>query len=46
MRNIFCECTSLISFPDIKKWNIPDYTNIRGIFCECIISLNIPTISE
>ena len=41
MNNIFKNCISLISLPDIDKWNISKVKNKRDRFEECINLLNI-----
>ena len=35
MFDIFEECFSLISLPDISKWNIKNVKDIRFMFSEC-----------
>ena len=42
MSNIFYDCTSLKSLPDISKWNTKNVTNMSNMFhnCESLISLS------
>jgi len=43
---MFAKCTSLISLPDISKWNTNNLKNVNPIFPDCTLSLNIPDISK
>ena len=46
MNNLFNECTSLKSLPDISKWNVEKIANISEMF-KCCSSLNsLPDISK
>ena len=42
-RNLFSGCISLISVPDISKWNISNVVNMNDMFSKCssLISLQI-----
>ena len=43
---IFYECKSLISLPDISKWNITNITNMSCMFFQCKSLISLPDISE
>ena len=43
---IFYECKSLISLPDISKWNITNITNMSCLFFQCKSLISLPDISE
>ena len=45
MSYMFYKCSSLLSLPDIFKWDTEKITNMSNIFCECY-SLNVPSISK
>ena len=40
MHNIFKECSSLISLPDISKWDTKNVTNMSDMFDKCHNLLN------
>ena len=40
---MFSGCSSLISLPDISKWNTNNVTNMSYMFCDCKEDLNIPS---
>ena len=42
MDNMFKNCISLNSVPDISKWNLKNVNVINNIFKGCKKSLNIP----
>jgi len=42
MSGMFSWCSSLLSLPDISKWNTNNVTDMSGIFYKCKDSLNIP----
>ena len=44
MSNLYTKCSSLLSLPDISKWNISNVNNINNIFNECISLKSIPNI--
>ena len=46
MSAIFEECISLLSLPDISKWNISNVTDMNNMFNECILLLSLPDISK
>ena len=41
MNNMFNGCKSLISFPDISKWNTSNVTKMNFMFDGCFNYLNI-----
>ena len=41
MNHMFKGCSSLISLPDISKWDTKNITNMNFMFEECVNSLNI-----
>ena len=45
MDYMFYNCSSLISLPDISKWNTIKVTDMRGMFDGCINLLHIPGVS-
>ena len=42
MSYLFYECSSLISLPDIPKWNTNNVNNMSDMFLGCSDKLNIP----
>ena len=46
MSYMFYACVSLISLPDISKWNTNNVTNMKRIFSCCIKLSNLPDISN
>ena len=46
MSELFNECSSLISLPDISKWNISNVTDLSSIFYNCNSLISIPDISK
>ena len=46
MSSIFDGCSSLLSLPDISKWNINNVTNIDRIFYRCSSLISLPDISK
>ena len=46
MSDMFKECSSLISVPDISKWNTNNVVDINGIFNGCISLSSLPDISQ
>ena len=46
MSFMFDECKSLISLPDISKWNISKVTSISEMFKECNLLISLPDISN
>ena len=42
MKSLFCNCSSLISLPDISKWNINKVDKMEHMFENCSSSLMIP----
>ena len=45
-QNIFYGCSSLISLPDISKWNISKVNNMSHMFYECNSLVSLPDISK
>ena len=46
MAFLFSSCSSLLSLPDISKWNLDKVKNINGIFSECSSLIFLPDISN
>ena len=46
MRRIFYNCKSLVSLPDITKWNTTNVTNISLKFYNCKSLVSLPDISK
>ena len=46
MSGIFQECKSLISIPDISKWDISNVKRIDNMFNECESLKSLPDISK
>ena len=40
MSNMFSQCSSLISLPDISKWDTKNVTKMSDMFSECHNLLN------
>ena len=43
---MFYECKSLLSLPDISKWNTSNITNMQLMFYECTLLSSLPDISK
>ena len=43
---MFCRCNSLISLPDISKWNTNNITDMNHMFDKCISLSSLPDISK
>ena len=43
---MFSGCSSLISLPDISKWNTDNVTDMSGIFHRCSSLISLPDISK
>ena len=43
---MFLKCSSLISLPDISKWNINNVTNMSQMFYKCTLLISLPDISK
>ena len=41
-----CDCKSLISLPDISKWNTKDVTDMSYMFYNCSSLSSLPDISK
>jgi len=46
MSNMFDGCSSLLSLPDISKWNANNVTNMSYMFCRCSSLSSLPDISN
>ena len=46
MREMFSKCNSLISLPDISKWNTSNVKNIASMFSRCNLLISLPNISK
>ena len=46
MSFMFSGCSSLLSLPDISKWNTNNVTNMSGMFSGCSSLLSLPDISK
>ena len=46
MSYMFYGCSSLLSLPDISKWNTNNCNNISYMFCECSSLSSLPDISH
>ena len=44
MSYMFYECSSLISLPDISKWDTQNIKEIGGIFDKCSSLITLPDI--
>ena len=43
---MFCGCKSLISLPDISKWNTDGITEIYFVFLNCNSLISFPDLSK
>ena len=46
MRCMFYNCSSLVSLPDISKWNTANVTDMRFMFYDCSSLKSFPDISK
>ena len=46
MSFMFYKCSSLLSLPDISKWNTSNVTNFRYMFSNCSLLSSLPDISQ
>ena len=46
MNSMFSGCSSLISLPDISKWNTNNVTNMYRLFYRCSSLSSLPDISK
>ena len=46
LNGLFYNCSSLISLPDISKWNTIKVTDMNGLFYNCSSLISIPDISN
>ena len=42
MNNMFDNCISLLSIPDISNWNTNNVQDMNHMFDNCRVNLNIP----
>ena len=43
---MFYGCTSLISLPDLTKWNTSNVIDMSNMFYRCISLISLPDISK
>ena len=46
MSEMFCNCISLTSLPDISKWSTDNMIDMSRIFINCYSLLSLPDISK
>ena len=46
LNGLFYNCSSLISLPDIPKWNTSKVKDMHGLFYNCFSLISIPDISK
>ena len=46
MNNAFKDCSSLISLPDISKWDISNVNEMNYLFKNCSSLISLPDISK
>ena len=46
MSEMFYGCGTLLSLPDISKWNTENITSMKGIFFRCELLASLPDISK
>ncbi len=46
MNNMFRECSSLKSLPDISNWKTNKVINMSNMFCECSSLISLPDINK
>ena len=46
MKYSFYGCESLLSLPNLSKWNTSRVTNMSALFCDCKSLLSLPDISK
>ena len=46
MSGMFNGCSSLISLPDISKWDTKNVKDMNDMFCECSSLISLPDISK
>ena len=46
MENVFCQCKSLITLPDIFKWNTENAEDMTSVSYECKSLIVLPAISK
>ena len=45
MSGLFFNCSSLISVPDISKWNTNNVNDMNSMFYECSSLISLPDMS-
>ena len=45
MEQMFKECSSLLSVPDIDKWDISKFTDLHGLFFGCSSLVSLPDLT-
>ena len=46
MNNLFDRCSSLISLPDISKWNVSNVIDMENMFSNCSSLKSLPDITK
>ena len=46
MSDMFSNCKSLISLPDVSEWNTSNVTNMNHMFSNCSSLISLPDISK
>ena len=46
MNSMFCNCKSLLSLPDISKWDTGNVNNMICMFCGCSSLTSLPDLSK
>ena len=46
MSYMFFRCSSLISLPDISKWDTKNVIDMSYMFCKCSSLISLPNISK
>ena len=46
MSYMFYKCNSLISLPNLSKWNTENVKDMTAMFCECNSLIDLPDISN
>ena len=46
MSHMFYGCSSLVSLPDLSKWNTANVTNMNSMFSDCSSLKSFPDISK
>ena len=43
---MFTKCTSLISLPDLSKWDASNLKGMNSLFIDCLFLISLPDISK